>query len=72
MRTDPYYRLFCQISRTRTSATTDLRRGDGTRYCRRGALMIRTVGKKLRVEIVWAAPAVGSYGAYTELRAYRT
>lgn len=72
VRTDPYFRLFCQISRTRTAATTDTRHGDRARYCRRGALMIRTLGKKLRVDIVWAAPAAGPFGAYVELRAYRT
>ncbi|MEI6622756.1 MAG: hypothetical protein WCP28_12705 [Actinomycetes bacterium] len=62
--------LYCQVSRTRTAATAAT--GTGSRYCRAGALKIRTYGFKLMLRITWSAPATGTYNAYRTTGTYLT
>ena len=33
---------------------------------------IRTYGNRIKVAVIWAAPAVGNFTAYLEVRGYRT
>lgn len=65
------YRLDCKVGKknTRTKATGY---GDGSRYCRKGALRIRTYGTKLNLRITWYAPATGDYAAYGKTKTYKT
>lgn len=65
-----YYALFCQVSKRKNIATKATGYGDGSRYCARGKLKIRTFGYKLKLRITWFAPATGSYTAYNRTKAY--
>lgn len=63
------YTLFCTAGKRKPVATGY---GDGSRYCRKGALKIRTYGNPLRLRINWVAPATTEYSAYSLTRHYRT
>lgn len=63
------YTLFCTAGNRKPVATGY---GDGSRYCPKGALKIRTYGNPLRLRISWGAPATTEYSAYGLTRHYRT
>ena len=65
------YTLFCKTTNGKTSKTSATGNA-GTRYCKKGALNIRTYGVKLNLRITWKAPVVGDYAAYTKVKSYRT
>ncbi|MEI8082827.1 MAG: hypothetical protein WCI74_13390 [Actinomycetes bacterium] len=67
-----YDSVFCRVSARKLIPTTATGYGDGSRYCKRGALKIRTYGHRLRVRVIWSAPAIGNYLAYSEGKTYRT
>lgn len=64
------YALRCKVSPSRLRFTTAT--GNGTRYCLRGKLVIRTFGKSLKLRITWSAPATTSYAAFTTVKKYKT
>ena len=67
-----FYSLFCQVSKKKTTVTSATRYGDGSRYCKKGTLKIRTYGLRLRIRITWTAPATGTYTAYAYTKTYNT
>ena len=67
-----YYSLFCKVSKSKTTKTSSTGYGNGSRYCKKGALMIRTYGAKLVIRVTWNAPRVGSYAAYQQTKTYKT
>ena len=67
-----YYRLFCQVTKTKTAKTVSAGYGGGYRICKKGALKIRTFGTRLSLKITWYAPANRGYAAYKLTRTYRT
>lgn len=66
------YTLYCQVSKKKTTRTRSTGYGDGSRYCKKGALKIRTYGQHLRIRVTWAAPATSTYAAYTKTKTYKT
>lgn len=68
----PLFQMYCLLSGGRTAATLPTGYGDGTRYCSRGGLILRTNGYRLRVSIRWAAPATSNYRAFARSRSYST
>ncbi|MEI8081326.1 MAG: hypothetical protein WCI74_05715, partial [Actinomycetes bacterium] len=67
-----YYMLSCRVSATRTTATRATGYANGSRYCRNGALVIRTYGQHLKLRINWSAPANSTYTAYTRTKTFKT
>lgn len=67
-----YYSLFCKISRNKSTKTKATGYHDGTRFCREGALHIRTYGQRLRLRVTWEAPAKTGYNAFGEAKNYKT
>ena len=65
------FALFCKTSNGKISKTKATGNA-GTRYCKKGALNIRTQGAKLRLRVTWKAPATGDFAAYAKVRNYRT
>ncbi len=68
-----FYRLVCQTTSQakRGKVSTTINTGHGS-ACRRGSLKIRTLGHKLKLTVVWKAPATGTYNAYKKTRTYTT
>lgn len=66
-----YYEFFCKKSNGKITRTTETSYGDQARYCRKGSLRIRTFGYKLKLALVWSAPATGGYKAYTKTKKFR-
>ncbi|MEI8080721.1 MAG: right-handed parallel beta-helix repeat-containing protein [Actinomycetes bacterium] len=66
------YSLYCKKTNGTTSATSATKYRNGSRYCKRGELRIRTYGKHLRIRVVWSAPARGDFTPYRMTRNYRT
>ncbi|MGV1037284.1 MAG: SBBP repeat-containing protein [Candidatus Nanopelagicales bacterium] len=67
-----YYKLYCKNSNGKTTKTTKTSYGDRSRYCKKGALKIKSFGYKLKLTLAWSAPATGGYTAYTKTRTYKT
>ncbi len=67
-----YYSLYCQVSKNKTTKTSSTGYGDGSRYCKKGALRIRTYGYRLKLRISWFAPATGNYTTYKTSKTYLT
>lgn len=67
-----YFTLFCKVPGKKATKTRNAGYGDGSRYCKTGALKIRTYGNKLRISVTWAAPATDSYAAYHKTQRYKT
>ncbi|HAM23001.1 MAG TPA: hypothetical protein DCQ04_12165, partial [Actinobacteria bacterium] len=64
-----YYKLYCKVgSKAKKPKLTD----DGSAYCSKGTLRIRTYGKKLRISLTWSAPAVSDYQALEVKKTYKT
>lgn len=61
------FTLLCKKTNGKTTKTTATGNA-GTRYCKKGALNIRTYGAKLNFRITWKAPATGDYAAYTKVK----
>ncbi|MEI6620653.1 MAG: hypothetical protein WCP28_01925, partial [Actinomycetes bacterium] len=66
------YSLYCKKTNGSTTATSATKYHNGSRYCKRGALRIRTYGKHLRIRVVWSAPALGDFTPYRMTSNYRT
>lgn len=64
------YNLFCKRENKRPTPTQRL--ANGARYCKSGALKIRTYGTPLALRITWKAPATSTYKQYLKSRSYRT
>lgn len=65
------FSLHCRVAgKLRPTASTPYR--NGTRLCRKGALIVRTYGFALRVKVLWYAPATDTVGTYRKARVYRT
>ncbi len=64
------YELFCAGTKNQRTVPTGY--GDGSRYCRKGALSIRTFGNRMRLRLTWYATATDSYSAYRLTRNYTT
>ena len=67
-----YYTLVCRVSAKRTTATRATGYGNGSRYCPKGTLQIRTYGWHLKLRVAWGAPATGIYTAYSKTGTYKT
>lgn len=67
-----FYSLYCQVSSKKTRNTSAIGYGDGFRFCRKGALKIRTYGHRLRIQVTWRAAATATFAAYSRTRTYRT
>ena len=66
-----YFRLFCQGSGKSATATKSTGHGNGTRYCRPGALKLRTGNAKVRVGTTWYAPVTTTPSAYLKQATYK-
>ena len=66
------YSLHCKKSNGKTTKTRATGYGDGSRYCKKGALKIRTYGQHLRLRVSWSAPATSTYTAYARTKTYLT
>ena len=66
------YSLHCKKSNGKTTKTRATGYGDGSRYCKEGALKIRTYGQHLRLRVSWSAPATSTYTAYARTKTYLT
>lgn len=68
-----YYRLYCQTAKQAKAGTaTAAKNSTRGQYCSRGALKIRTLGKKLKVRISWVAPSDAGHRSFKETRSYLT
>ena len=67
-----YYSLYCKKSNGKTAKTRSTGHGDGTRYCKSGALRIRTYGYKLRIRVKWTAPATATFAAYKKVKSFNS
>ena len=64
-----YYSLYCKVgSKSAKPKVAD----NGTRYCSKGTMRIRTYGKKLRVTVTWSAPATTGYQKLKQKKSYTT
>ncbi len=68
-----FYSLVCQTKKQakRGAFSTPTNTGYG-KACKKGLLKIRTFGQKLKLTVVWEAPATGTYAAYKKTRTYTT
>lgn len=64
------FRLYCQSSVANRNKTA--RADDGSRYCKRGALKIRTFGRPQTLSIFWSAPASPGFLPYAMSATSRT
>lgn len=64
-----YYKLYCKVG---SKAKKPKLTADGTAYCSKGTLRIRTYGTKLRISLTWSSPAVSGYQALEVKKTYKT
>lgn len=67
-----YYDLSCKVSKHKVKGTSRTGYSSTSRYCKRGAMKIRTYGHHLRIRISWYAPATHGYGVYKKSKTYTT
>lgn len=66
-----YYSLGC-VTGKKSLRTTSTGYGDNSRFCKRGALVIRTHGAKIRLTVSWVAPETTGFAAFLQRVTYRT
>lgn len=63
--------LRCKIGHKFT-ATKATGYGNGTRYCPKGALTIRTFGKKIKAKVTWYAPETDAFKKFHKVKNYNS
>lgn len=62
-----YFQLFCKVGSTNKKVKST---STGGKYCANGQLRIRTLGKKIKLTVLWSAPATTGYKAFNEKKSY--
>jgi hypothetical protein len=66
-----HYKLLCRVSKNRIKRAVRTSHGNGSRMCRQGQMQIRARGRHSKMTIIWGAPAIGTYSAYSLSKTYR-
>ncbi|MEI8080481.1 MAG: hypothetical protein WCI74_01365 [Actinomycetes bacterium] len=64
-------KLYCQVTKKKTKKVKSTGYGDGSKYCSKGSLRMRTYGSKLKIRLTWVAPLTAAYNGYQRTAVYK-